>query len=110
MPDEAGFYFHVFFTDLSNWVGLNIDRVGGDELTLRKNVGGSVSALIVYASWGGAAGDIKVTRDGSGNWEIFDETGTSRGTTTDTYVPTSWDSIYLEGVAGTCAIDNLKVY
>ena len=109
LPDEAGFYFHIMRYDADNTIKFHIDRYSGDELTLQKVDGGSTVNLISY-SWVGAAGDIKVTYDGSGNWEIFDETGASRGTASDEFIPTGWDCIYLAGVNGTSAIDNLEVY
>lgn len=51
---------------------------------------------------------IKMTRDGSSGWEIF-ENGVSKGTVTDS-TTTSFDELHLDATSQSSNFDNLKVY
>jgi len=82
-----------------------------DDFQLRKTVGGSESVIInslwtVDLNWH----EIKVTRDTSGNFELFLD-GVSKGTVTDTDVTTSSYIKYREwGTAITCYVNDLEVF
>jgi hypothetical protein len=77
--------FEFIREDGDNYYFIESQSGGGFEL--RKKEAGSFSTVIA-GNWpvDSAAHTTKVTRDGSGNWELFFD-GSSQGTTTDTFLP-----------------------
>jgi len=84
-------YADFYFVNDSNRWYVHTD-VGSWNLGLGKVVSGSQSDRLIDAGYQWTAGTthtVLVTRDQSGNWELFDN-GTSVGTLSDTDLPSSW--------------------
>jgi len=103
---------YFIYQDIDNHYHAGNSTPGGTRAWyLYKYEGGAGSELIL-SSWTEATGTyaLKVTRDSSGNFELFVD-GNSKGTATDTWLPTTYDSIVLRVTDdNSSAMDNLKVY
>jgi len=109
----TGSYQNIYFIyqDSSNhWIAGN-STPGGTRAWHVRKVASDSETDIIQSNWTEATGTyaLKVTRDSSGNFELFVD-GTSKGTATDTWLPTQ-NYIVLElGDDNASAMDNLKVY
>jgi len=109
-PSSGSFRMSLIYQNGSNYYILYNDILS-NKILLHKREAGSISDPISHT---GAVKDtdyhvIKVTRDSSGNWEIFLD-GTSIGTTTDSFVPTPTVIDISNYTDAEVHVDYVKVY
>ena len=101
----------IIYQDDNNFYEAGNTTPGGTRSwCLRKYEGGTITDLI-QSSWTEATGTyrLKVTRDSSGNFEMFVD-GASMGTATDTFLPTANYIVLRVDDDNSSAMDNLEVY
>ncbi|MDI6903815.1 MAG: hypothetical protein QMC77_08800 [Methanocellales archaeon] len=105
---------HFMWVDANNYMGHDHRGATTDVVRLWKIVAGTATVLISTAMGlvAGVYETHKITRDSSGNYEIFID-GVSKGTATDVAITSSNKFQFSNPKTSTpsaCRIDNVKVY
>ena len=107
---QIEFVMLLMWVDSDNYIRHAISTNNSThQVDLSKKVAGALSTLITHDNSSDTMHTYKITRDGSGNFEIFDN-GVSKGTATDTDISISNRLKLWAPVSGPTHVDNLKVY
>ena len=107
----AGQIIGFIYQDDDNRYTAGNSTPGGTRSWFLRKCEGGTSTDLIQSPWTEATGTyrLKVTRDSSGNFEMFVD-GVSKGTATDTFLPTANYIALRVDDDNSSAMDNLEVY
>jgi|Deesub1362A_J573_1020465.scaffolds.fasta_scaffold00348_79 hypothetical protein len=112
--DNYTLFAYFMYEDSSNYYVLYIqNKSTSPAVLLVKNQAGGGDTTLISFTWDSDTNEhtLKLTRDSSGNWELFYD-GVSKGTATDSWLPSNPTQFKItSGInLGTMDLDDIKVY